>query len=180
MSKPRMIPVVCAYCKMECLRHAGHVNRSSKQGYPVYCGRKCSGLNRRKYLSPEEKKERKRLYDVEYRAKNLEMLKQKKRRYFEASYDPVAAAVKRKARMPYHVEYCRQPEYRKRKVEYDRKLRAKKQFSEFADAFLILQDIEREVLSRMTHYEIAVANDTVNKHTRRRREYERITGQTIR
>ena len=66
----------------------------------------------------------KRLYDMAYRAKNLERIKAGKRAYFQRTYDPREAAVERKKRMHLHVAYCRQPRYKAWKREYDRKYRA--------------------------------------------------------
>ena len=65
--------------------------------------------------------EEKRLYDAAYRKKNLAMLKAKKRAYFKRTYDPVKAAIGRKARMARHVAYCRRPEYREWKRAYDKR-----------------------------------------------------------
>jgi hypothetical protein len=126
------------------------------------------------YKTDEQKKEIKRLYDIEYRKKNLESIKKKKAAWFQRDYDPVKAAVKRKERMPYHVEYCQQPEYKKWKKKYDEAYRAKKQFGEFWQAFLIVTEINKEVLQRASRYEIGYTNGVVNKSQNRSREYERL------
>lgn len=73
--------------------------------------------------------------------------------------------------MPYHVEYCRRPEYKVKKREYDLKYRAERQFGEFAEAFMVLSDIEREINDRATRYEIGRDNGTINKAQLRRRQY---------
>lgn len=161
----------CAQCgaSFECER--GAANRAAKRGAPLYCGRICSGLGRRKHLDKDVLVERKRLYDMEYRRRNRDLLKAKKAAYFRATYDPQKAAIDRKARMSRHVEYCRRPEYRAYKAAYDRQYRAR-EYGEFADAFNLLLDLEGEVLSRMTRYEIGLANGTINKALKRRREYE--------
>lgn len=128
----------------------------------------------KKFYTFEQKKEIKRLYDIEYRKKNRELLKAKKAAWFQRDYDPVAAAVKRKKRMPLHVEYCRQPEYKKWKKKYDKEYRAKKMFGEFWQAFLIVMEINKEVLERASKYEMSYANGTLNKSQNRSREYERL------
>jgi hypothetical protein len=66
----------------------------------------------------------KRIYDAAYRKKNRAKLKAIKRLYHKRTYDPVKAAIERKAKMKNHVEYCRRPEYKKYKSKYDAKRRA--------------------------------------------------------
>jgi hypothetical protein len=61
----------------------------------------------------------------EYRAKNLEPSRQRRKRISRRLTTVKAAAEYRKQRMHLHVEYCRRPEYRAWKREYDRKYRAK-------------------------------------------------------
>lgn len=166
--------VVCAHCGRKVERSTGHVNRARKLGLNVYCNRKCAGLGRRVFKTKAQKVEEKRLYDMEYRRKNRKMLKEKKRTYFQRTYDPVKAAKVRAARMPYHVEYCRQPAYKRWKRRYDERYRANRIFGPYAESFLLLQKIEKEIASRMSKYEIGLANGTINKAMHRRREYERL------
>lgn len=131
---------------------------------------------KKKHYTDAEKKEIKRLYDIEYRKKNLELIKQKKHKWFKQSYDPIKAAAERKIKMPKHVEYCRRPEYVQWKQKYDEQYRAKKLYGEFWQAFLIVVAINEEVLKRASRYEIGYANGTVNKSQNRSREYERLIG----
>lgn len=93
-------------------------------------------------------KKQKADYDREYRRKNAKRLKAKKAAYFQATYDPIAAAIKRKKRMPYHVEYCRQPKYREYKKSYDRKKRESK-FGAFAEAYKVLRMLQAEIKRQM-------------------------------
>lgn len=144
-------------------------NRARKAGLNLYCNRRCSGLGRRMGKTKAQRVAEKRAYDAEYRAKNREMLKAKKHEYFRRSYDPVAAAEVRKARMPYHVEYCRQPAYKAKKREYDRKHRAA-EFGEFAEAYMLTIDLNREIKGRMTNEEIKWQSGTANKAQFRKRE----------
>jgi hypothetical protein len=151
------------------MRSNGEINRARRAGLSIYCSRACSGISHRKHKTREQKVAEKAAYDAEYRAKNRETLKAKKHNYFKATYDPAKAAEARRARMPFHVEYCRRPEYRVKKRQYDRQYRADKQFAEFSEAFLVLMDLEKEIASRMSRYEIYQANGTLNKILQRRK-----------
>jgi hypothetical protein len=93
-------------------------------------------------------KKAKAKYDKEYRKKNRSRLKDQKAEYFQRTYDPKAAAVERKKRMPLHVEYCRQPWYKKWKKEYDKKRRASA-FGEFKDAYAVLLELKKEISRQM-------------------------------
>lgn len=165
----------CAHCGKRADKPAGHVNRSRAQGLNLYCGRKCSGLGRRS--EPKSKAQRKlakRLYDQEYRRINRAMLKAKKRAYHVATYDPDKERVKRKARMPRHVEYCRRPEYKRWKSQYDRQYRAR-EYGPFAEASLLVIDLNREIRTRFSsHEEKYEQNGTLNKARTRRRAHGEI------
>lgn len=169
----------CPQCGRDADKATRAVNRAAAQGARVYCGRKCAALGRRKNRTKAERVEAKRLYDAEYRAKNLEMLKEKKRAYFQRTYDPEKAREYRKKIMPRHVEYCRQPEYRQKKQQYDRQRNAEV-FGPFAEAWLVLRDLEREISSRMSRYDIYIANGTINKRLKRKREHESLVNGSIR
>lgn len=158
----------CAHCGKANDKSAGHVNRARARGLSLYCNRKCSGLGRRNGKTKAQRIEEKRIYDLEYRAKNLAMLKAKKKDHHKRTYDPVEAAKVRKKRMPYHVEYCRQPAYRAKKQVYDRNRRAA-EYGEFAEAFQLTIDLNREIKGRMTNEEIKWENRTANKAQFRRR-----------
>jgi len=116
-----------------------------------------------------QKREEKRLYDIEYRAKNLEEILARKKEYHKRTYDPAKAAEVRKKRMPQHVEYCRQPKYKAWKREYDRKYRAA-EFGEFAEAYMLTLDLNREIKGRTTRHEIKYQNGCTNKAQRRKRQ----------
>ena len=147
--------------------------RARKSGSPLYCDRTCAGIARRKFKSADQKKEEKRLYDIEYRRRNQELLRTKKAEYHRRTYDPTQAAAQRKKRMPYHVEYCRRPEYRQYKKSYDRQYRAKREYGGLWEAFILTLEIRDEVLRNSSDYEIRLQKSTLNKRTQRRREYER-------
>lgn len=163
--------IYCAWCNELTAKEVGAVNRARRNGLYLYCGRVCSGLGRRDPNPPtaEDRVAAKAAYDAEYRAKNRSVLKAKKRAWFQRTYDPVKAAEQRKARMPRHVEYCRRPEYREKKRVYDRQYQAKKNYGPFAEAALALRDLEGEIESRMSRYEIYAANGPLNKALQRRK-----------
>lgn len=169
-----MMKINCAHCGKEAKKHLGEINRASKKGAPLFCSKDCFGLSRRQNKSQAQLKEERRQYGMDYRAKNREMLKAKKKEYFQRTYDPEKAAIKRQVKMAAHIEYCRQPEYRAYKKKYDRKYRAENLYGEFGEAYSILLDIDREVNSRMSDYEVRVINGTLNKQLQRKRSYERI------
>jgi hypothetical protein len=161
--------IKCAHCGKTSDKPAGAVNRARAAGLRLFCNRRCAGFGRRKGKTQAQRVEEKRLYDQEYRARNLALLKAKKREYFKRTYDPVKAAKVRKKRMPYHVEYCRQPEYRRWKSDYDRRYRAK-EFGPFAEAYMLTIDLNRTIKERMTNHEIKWENQTANKAQFRRRD----------
>lgn len=116
--------VHCHWCQKIVRQRMAYITRALRAGNRLFCDRKCAGLARRKNKTVKQKKLEKRLYDMQYRRKNLKRLKAQKKAYFILTYDPIKAARARKKRMPLHVEYCRQPEYRKYKRAYDEERRA--------------------------------------------------------
>lgn len=163
----------CDYCKNHVNQNNGAINRARKKERPIFCNRICSGLGRRKNKTPQQKKEEKRLYDIHYRETNP-TLKARKAAYYQKTRDPEKEREKRKSRMHLHVKYCQQPAYREWKKKYDRKYRCQQEFGEFWESASILLDVENEIDSRMSKYEIYQTNGTLNKHQQRRREYERL------
>lgn len=166
---------ICPQCFCKTNKPVGHINRSAKRGAPVYCGRECAGLARRgPEKSMEQRKAEKSAYDTRRRIDHGERIRAQKRAHHKATYDPVKAAEYRQKRMPYHVEYCRRPEYVAWKSEYDRKYRAEKEFGEFAECFLLIQDIRSECLSQQTDYEIRLSKGGIAKSQQRKRDYARL------
>lgn len=163
---------LCAYCGKPHGKGIGAINRAKKINAPLYCGRKCAGRGRRNNKTKAEKIEDKRLYDIAYRARNHELLKAKKAAYFQRTYDPVKAAHIRKKRMHLHIEYCRQPRYKAYKHDYDRVYLAKRRFGAFWESALLVRQLDEEVQTMMSKYEIALAHGILNKALKRRREYE--------
>lgn len=165
------ISVSCAFCGKSFDAENGSVNRAKKKNASLYCNRTCAGMGRRKNKTPEQKKEDKRLYDINYRATSP-TLKARKAAYYQRTRNPEKEREVRKARMHLHIKYCQRPAYREWKKKYDRNYRCKKMFGEFGDAASILFDIENEVSDRITRYEISQQNGTLNKHQQRRRDYD--------
>lgn len=166
--------IECAQCGKKHLRHNGHINRSRAIGAPLYCGKECAGLGRRDTRTIAEKKLAKRLYDMEYRKNNREMLKAKKQAYHKETYDPEEWRIKRKARMHLHVEYCRRPEYKAWKKKYDRNHLAKLRAGEFWESQVLLLQIEEELDAKMSRYDRSIEKGNYNKSQFRRRDYERL------
>ena len=175
-------------CGRTAAKEAGAVNRAERQGLQIYCSRECAWLHHRKNKTPEQKKEEKRLYDMEYRSKNRELLKEKKAAYYrenrELLKEKKAAYYRenhniekereqRKKRSAQHVQYCQRPEYRMWKKGYDRQYRAKKFYGEFAECHLLVLSIRDECLERMDDRDIRNLNGTLNKKQERRRDYDR-------
>jgi hypothetical protein len=160
---------ICANCGKASEKEAGAINRANAGGFNLYCSRECSSIGRRKGKTPEQLKAEKKAYDEQYRAKNRARLKAQKAAYYAKTADREKEREIRKERMPQHVEYCRRPEYRAKKHEYDRQYRAR-EYGQFGDAYLLLVDIQKEVLSRASRYEIDLANGKLNKRRKRKDE----------
>lgn len=161
----------CNHCGMPINKKSSAINRAEKIGAPMYCNKTCFGLSRRNKnpQSESEKKEAKRIYDANRRIQKAEEIRAKKRAYYAANHDREKERISRKKRMPLHVLYCQRPEYVEYKKQYDRERIAKMFFGEFADAALILQDVEKEIAAKATRYEVYLTNGTINKALMRRR-----------
>jgi hypothetical protein len=171
---------LCGQCGKPAWQATGAVNRALQGGHGLYCNRTCAGLSRRTGKTAAQKKEEKRLYDQQYRITNLTEIKVRKRAYHKRTYDPAKAAKERKARMSRHVEYCRQPEYRAKKAQYDRRYNMERSYGPFWEAGRVLADLEREIRSLASDYEIRVQNDTLNKLLKRKRAYAQVSGDNSR
>lgn len=159
---------LCAHCGKTTDKPVGAVNRARSAGLRLFCGRKCAGLGRRKHKTRTQRVEEKQFYDAEYRRKNRGMLKAKKAAYHVATYNPEKQRAYNQQRMPLHVEYCRRPEYRAYKREYDRQLRAN-EYGPFAEAYMLALDLNREIKGRMSNEQIKQQNGTFGKAQARAR-----------
>lgn len=177
-----LVDVACAHCGAACRKEAGHVNRARRRGNNIYCDLKCAGLSKRTNVSSAERREEKRLYDIEYRTKNKELIRRKKADYFQSTYDRDKARDARRKRnteKPGQEEkrrkYMKSDKYKRQKSEYDRTYRANKTYGEgWGECFLLLVDVEKECLSRASRYEISKAAGTLCKSQKRKREYARL------
>lgn len=142
----------CARCGGPCGQRVGAVNRAKKLGYAVYCGRRCSGMARRSdFRTKAEKRADKRAYDEQYRERNREALKAKKAAYYQR-IGPTIREKEREQRarnMPHHVEYCRRPEYRAKKHEYDIQKAAREGYGDYGEAWRLLLELEAEIRRRV-------------------------------
>lgn len=163
---PTTIQLRCEWCGAPVVRLLASWK---KTGPHAFCDRKCFSANRVIERTVAQKKADKAAYDREYRVKNRRRIKRRKAEHFQRTYDPEKAAIDRQKRMPRHIEYCRQPEYRKWKKKYDSGYRAKKHFGEFADCAELLAKLEKTVAARMTDYEIRLNQGTLNKIQKRKR-----------
>ncbi len=77
----KTILINCFYCGSEIEKEKSAIRRALKIGYGLFCDQTCSGLNRRLNKSKSQKKEEKRLYDIQYREKNKCALKSKNQAY---------------------------------------------------------------------------------------------------
>ncbi len=169
----------CPVCNAITTKPSNEYNRALRKGYVMTCGKLCGGKRRRLDKTLEQKKLEKRNYDMEYRAGNRQMLREKKSRYFQKTYDPAKAAEKRKLTMPRHIEYCRNPKYKAYKQQYDAKYRAKTEYGEFWESSMLLINLDKEIESRMDWTEIRTLNNVLNKKQTRRREYERLNSNKL-
>ena len=91
-----------------------------------------------------------------------------KAEWYQRNRDPEKERAYRQANMPRHLEYCRQPEYRAKKHEYDIS-KAKDEYGEWGDAWRLLLDLEKEIRSQATAYERRVANGYYTRNAQKRR-----------
>lgn len=177
-------PVTCAWCGATAYKPVSAVNRAEKSGLRQFCNRACTGMARRDPdpLSLDQKRDAKAEYDHARRTALGEVLLAEKRAAYRAQVETNCDVLRAKQkalrgrRKGQHLEYIRRPEYRKWKTNYDRKHRAQKDYGPFAEAALILRDIETEVAVRATRTEIYTQNGTINKSIRRKRDYAKAVG----
>jgi len=163
--------ITCGFCGKESNKSSSAARRAERDCKPIFCNRKCFVDSRR--MTKAEKVELKRLYDIEYRNKNRDTINQRKREFFKKNYDPVKAAIERKKTMHRHVEYCRRPEYVEKKKVYDRSYKAKLNYGELWEVHVLTLEIQDEVLSKMSRYQIDLESNTLNKKQRRTRDEKR-------
>lgn len=156
----------CEYCGVKVKQSQSNIRRAIREHKPLYCDRACAGLARR--VSLEQKKDQKRIYDAQRRVDLADEISAQRAAYYQRTRDPAKERARRAAHMDRHVEYCRQPEYRAYKKDYDQQ-RSAQQYGEYADAYLLLVDLEREIRSRSTHYERLKARGYYTRTAQQRR-----------
>lgn len=166
--------IVCPVCGAEALIENSAIGRARRIVAPLYCGRVCAGIARRD-PSPRTEAQRKAdkaAYDREYRVRDVAAMKAAKAEYHRRTYNAALEAEKRRLKMPRHVEYCRQPEYKAWKKEYDKRYRAQQDYGEYWEASIVCNEIATEVLTRTSRYEIGLERGTLGKTQQRRRDYD--------
>lgn len=164
--------ITCPQCGCLADKPAGAVNRSKSKGAPIYCGKVCASIGRRKpEKPPSQRKAEKAEYDRQYRAKNAGILRKKKADYYQRTADREKEREYRKKVMRRHVEYCRRPEYKAYKSQYDKRYRAQKYYGDFAECALVLRELETAVLDRASRYQLQFESGKLNKAKKRKDEY---------
>ena len=97
----------------------------------------------------QSKKDKKRLYDIEYRRKNKNKIKKRKKIYYEyiKNTNKYQKKIKeyRKKNKEKHKEYCRQLWYKEQKRKYDEIHRAKVRYDEFWECMILCHKIENKI-----------------------------------
>lgn len=169
-----MVDCICPVCNSSFKKVLGHYNRAVKKRLKVYCNRTCSGIGRRK--SKEEKKAVKAAYDK--KIYNTPERKLARKRYFKKSYEenPEKYRLIRRSRYKKHLEYLNNPEYKLWKKEYDKKYRAKKHYGAFAEAALILSELELFLKQNMPD-ELKFQMGITNKKQKRNKLWQQVKKQ---
>ena len=162
------VDVICGQCGHHFIASASRHGRAMRAGANLYCGIACARAARRMHKPDEQKKAEKAEYDRKRRQQHAAELKIKRAESYQRNKDPVREAAARKKRAPQHLEYCCRPEYRKWKAEYDLQRRAK-EYGPFADVYLLLLDLDKEIRSQATAYERRVANGYYLRTAQKRR-----------
>ena len=173
---------VCPVCNKKFEARTGAINRALKNGYDIRCGIECAGIARRANKTIRQKKEEKRLYDMQHRAKNMERFKKLKADRFRRDYDPEKARIERqenKKLKPWQEEkrreYMKREEYRRYKKIYDRAFRATKIYGkDWGECLVLMLNLRDECLKQASDYEIRLSKGTLLKTQTRRRDYERL------
>ena len=167
--------LICCYCdrifKVK-ENNIGQRNKSILLWLPIYCNKKCAGLGRRSKETPEQKRDIKSWYDMFLRESMTEDEKIFESFsglvYFHMDYkaNPDKYKEWRNKRMPKHVEYCRQPDYKEYKKGYDELYRAKKDYGEYWEAAIVLKNLDEEIDYRESKRQNKIYNKSTTKRKR--------------
>lgn len=158
--------VKCHFCGKRLDISVGQYNyRVLKHGLNVYCNKKCAGLGRRVNRTDEENRMIKYFYDAFRYLIEADRLKKQRAEYFKRDYaaNPEKYRKERQRRMKAHVQYCRQPSYRKKKKVYDQQRVAKKNYGEFWEAAIALRELGAIVDNRKAKQDQKTINKTQNR-----------------
>lgn len=158
------------FCGKEYEKSTGHYNRAIKLNANLYCSKTCASEARRDHKSIDQKKAEKAEYDKQYRYYHREGIKAKKAEAFKKDYEanPDKYKAQRQKRYPKHLKYLQSPEYKAYKKEYDKRHLAKKQYGEFAECFLITE----QIFSLIPNREIKLQMGLTNKNQNRKRQWK--------
>lgn len=164
--------ITCPICSKEVSKRNADIVRANKEGLKLFCGKACFGISRRRkeIKTPEQLKKEKAEYDRLYRKNNSKMLKKKKKAYYEENKSIILPKHKayRDIHMQRHVEYCRRPEYKVYKKQFDHKYRLEKKYGEYWEAASILVQLKKELDSKQIKYD----NGLINKKQKRTRAWK--------
>lgn len=179
--------IECAHCGESARKRVGAVYRSRRNGSPIFCSRACSYAGRTTVkITPEERKEIKRLYDIERRKgpKRAEILAKKKASYYanHEEFKRKAALMRAERRADpekyadYKAEmkrYRESPEWKQHKAKYDLERRAA-EFGDMAEAYLVLLELDNEINELVPDRgDLYGMKGTRNKHQERKRAWQR-------
>lgn len=145
-----MICFVCDHCGQPFERQSVAQVRCLR----LFCSQRCAGLAKTKRLhrSKAQRIAEKATYDKTYRALNLERIRQRKRDYWQRTYDPRKARIERRKTAKQHAAYIKKyyanPVNKAAKVAYDLDRRAAV-FGPFAEAYKLLRLLRQEVHARI-------------------------------
>lgn len=163
---------ICKHCGIEFEKSAGHLNRANKLGVPVFCTTEHFYASRRIERTDEEKKAIKADYDRDYC--KTEKRKASARNYNETPAGRAMQKRQREKNKESHLEYCRTPEYKAWKIKYDQQHRAKKQYGEFWESAILLEQIDKHIASVADKNHLRTINGTFNKSKRRKKQWLRL------
>ncbi len=111
-----------------------------------------------------QSKEKKRLYDIEYRRLNKEKIRASKQEYNKTSNGRAMQKRARDKQKDYHLSYCRTVEYRDNKKKYDEINLSKKKYGEFWEVMLLVKKINKKVIELVpSKYERTIMRGQVKK-----------------
>lgn len=160
-----MIKKICPQCKKEF---------NSLSNRAKFCGKPCFYLSHRKNKTKKQKSKEKAEYDKQYREKNKLILKDKKAKWFQETYDPAKAAAKRSSqeykdyRNNYMGKYMT-PEKKEEKAKYDQERLTKIKYGDFWEAGIALTELQKFVRTQVSGYESRKQRGILNKTLERSR-----------